>query len=377
MMLKKILILSILLMSSAFADEVTDKAEFKKLYAEFNELSASSADINSLIKVAEKLYKLNPKVNGKNNIETSEVTYNLANLYDKKGGDRNKKLNRKAFRLYEEYFELIELSQIPFDDIQADQYLNYIKSYYSIRGRRSKETLTNVFLEKLKISNLSELQEANYLYDLASIKLNTKRDENVINILESALDIYKSNPEDHISRINEVTYLIAINEIANGKQTNALTKLEDIVQTYEENNLPDDEFLKETYLILSRINFYNRNRPKTDKYIDKLTEIMIPNRIQFKQKSETDEDYLPIKRANPGYPKIAADRNLEGFIVVKFDVDKEGNTENVTTLFSSDEIFEKTAIKAAKKYKYKPKVVDGEPIKVKDVIVRIELRIAR
>ena len=39
----------------AFADEADDKAEFTRLYAEFNELYANSEDLDPIIDVAEKL----------------------------------------------------------------------------------------------------------------------------------------------------------------------------------------------------------------------------------------------------------------------------------------------------------------------------------
>ncbi len=70
----------------AHADEATDKAEFKKLYAEFNDLYANSEAIDPIIVVAEQLYDLAPIVYGKNSKTHGVVTYNLASLYDEKGG---------------------------------------------------------------------------------------------------------------------------------------------------------------------------------------------------------------------------------------------------------------------------------------------------
>jgi protein TonB len=44
----------------------------------------------------------------------------------------------------------------------------------------------------------------------------------------------------------------------------------------------------------------------------------------------------------------------------------------VTVVESSHKMFERSAVKAAQKYRYKPRVVDGEPIAVTGVRVRIE-----
>lgn len=91
--------------------------------------------------------------------------------------------------------------------------------------------------------------------------------------------------------------------------------------------------------------------------------------------SATDGEYLPIVRVNPQYPSRAAENGIEGFVLVSFTVTPEGTTDAVTVVESSHRMFERAAIKAAQKYKYKPRVVDGEPVPVVGVRVRIEFRL--
>ena len=71
------------------------------------------------------------------------------------------------------------------------------------------------------------------------------------------------------------------------------------------------------------------------------------------------------------YPIRAARRNLEGFVVVEFTVTKAGNVKDVVVLESTDPLFERPAIVAAYKFKYKPRVVGGEPVEVSGVTNRI------
>lgn len=92
--------------------------------------------------------------------------------------------------------------------------------------------------------------------------------------------------------------------------------------------------------------------------------------------SATDGEYLPIVRVNPQYPSRAAENGVEGYVLVEFTVTAEGTTSNVIVLESSHKMFERNAVKAAQKYKYKPRVVDGEPIPVTGVKVRIEFQLA-
>lgn len=87
--------------------------------------------------------------------------------------------------------------------------------------------------------------------------------------------------------------------------------------------------------------------------------------------SATDGEFLPIVRVNPQYPSRAAENGIEGFVLVSFTVTAEGTTSNVMVVESSHKMFERAAVKAASRYKYKPRVIDGEPVPVLGVLVRI------
>ena len=80
-----------------------------------------------------------------------------------------------------------------------------------------------------------------------------------------------------------------------------------------------------------------------------------------------DGEYLPIVKVAPIYPNRALSRGLEGHVIVEFTVTKLGTTKDISVVESTSSIFEKSAMKAASKFKYKPRVVDGEPIDVAGV----------
>lgn len=72
-----------------------------------------------------------------------------------------------------------------------------------------------------------------------------------------------------------------------------------------------------------------------------------------------DSGLINIINAQPDYPVVASQKGLEGFVVVQFDVTEMGTVENVAVVESSSSLFNKAAIKAAYRSKYKPKTVDG------------------
>jgi len=92
--------------------------------------------------------------------------------------------------------------------------------------------------------------------------------------------------------------------------------------------------------------------------------------------SATDGEYLPIVRVPPQYPARASENGVEGYVTVIFTVTAEGTTKDVRVVESSHKMFERAATKAALKYKYKPRVIDGEPIESAGVRVRIEFQLA-
>ncbi len=81
-----------------------------------------------------------------------------------------------------------------------------------------------------------------------------------------------------------------------------------------------------------------------------------------------DADYMPLVKVAPIYPRRAAARGLAGWVLVRFTVTSAGSVKDVEVLESTDPIFERAAAQAALKFKYKPRIVDGEPVEVTGVL---------
>lgn len=90
-----------------------------------------------------------------------------------------------------------------------------------------------------------------------------------------------------------------------------------------------------------------------------------------------DGDYLPIVKVAPKYPSRAAARGVEGYCTVEYTVTVTGETKDITVVDCPDTIFSRASVKAAEKFKYKPKVIDGEPIEVPGVRNRFTYEMAK
>ena len=74
-----------------------------------------------------------------------------------------------------------------------------------------------------------------------------------------------------------------------------------------------------------------------------------------------DGPLVAMVRVEPGYPAAAEQKGLEGYVLVEFDVTPEGAVTNVRVIESSHRVFEGPARKAAQRFRFKPRVVDGIP----------------
>ncbi|WP_099034493.1 energy transducer TonB [Lacimicrobium alkaliphilum] len=89
-----------------------------------------------------------------------------------------------------------------------------------------------------------------------------------------------------------------------------------------------------------------------------------------------DGEYLPIVKVAPVYPRRALQRGIEGYVIVEFTVGKQGSVKDPFVVEANPEgIFEQAAMEAALKFKYKPRVVNGEAAEVSGVQNRITFQI--
>ena len=80
-------------------------------------------------------------------------------------------------------------------------------------------------------------------------------------------------------------------------------------------------------------------------------------------------DYLPIVKVAPIYPNRALTRGIEGYCVVQYTVTRQGTTKDPVVIESqcTSSLFHSASLAAALKFKYKPRIMDGEAVEVPGV----------
>ncbi|MFP3943317.1 MAG: energy transducer TonB [Alphaproteobacteria bacterium] len=85
-----------------------------------------------------------------------------------------------------------------------------------------------------------------------------------------------------------------------------------------------------------------------------------------------DGDVQPIVRVPPQYPPRALQRGLEGYVVVRFTIDTDGSVKDPEVVESTNSVFNRAALRAVQRWKYRPQIVDGEPRVRPGVTTKIE-----
>lgn len=75
-----------------------------------------------------------------------------------------------------------------------------------------------------------------------------------------------------------------------------------------------------------------------------------------------DTDVIPVVRTAPTYPRNAKQAKLEGYVTLAVTIRPDGTVSGVSVLESDPpRIFDKAAIAAMQRWKFRPKIVDGTP----------------
>ena len=82
-------------------------------------------------------------------------------------------------------------------------------------------------------------------------------------------------------------------------------------------------------------------------------------------------EYLPIVKVAPIYPNRALSRGIEGYCIVEYIVTRNGTTKDPKVVECTSSLFANASIKASAKFKYKPRVINGQPIDVPGVMHKI------
>ena len=97
-----------------------------------------------------------------------------------------------------------------------------------------------------------------------------------------------------------------------------------------------------------------------------------PSKPHLRVSSGVAEGLIKHK-VNPKYPREAREQGIQGDVILRATIDTKGNITNLK-VSQGDPILAAAAIDAVKDWKYRPYVLNGEPVDV-DTTIKIQFRL--
>jgi len=76
---------------------------------------------------------------------------------------------------------------------------------------------------------------------------------------------------------------------------------------------------------------------------------------------------LLMRKIQPAYPPLARQARIQGSVLLQAEISKDGSIQNLR-LISGHPMLAPAAIEAVKQWKYKPYILNGEPVEVETQI---------
>jgi protein TonB len=96
-----------------------------------------------------------------------------------------------------------------------------------------------------------------------------------------------------------------------------------------------------------------------------LPKVAAPQRVRV---SQGVSQGLLVRKVNPNYPPLARQARIQGTVTLEAEISKDGSIENLR-LVSGHPMLAPAAIEAVKQWKYKPYLLNGEPVAVQTTVI--------
>jgi periplasmic protein TonB len=91
--------------------------------------------------------------------------------------------------------------------------------------------------------------------------------------------------------------------------------------------------------------------------------------------SEDEGEAVPVFKMEPKYPRKAAKSRIEGWVKVEFTITEKGTVTNAVIVDSQPRrTFDRSVIKSIRKWRFRPKIIEGRPVPRKATqVIRFKL----
>lgn len=343
------LLLMSLLMSSVYAEETSSKAEFKQAYTSYQTLSEQGKWHESLPH-AKKAYELGHDLYAEKPETAAALADNYAlNLMELKEFEQATPVLIEALNLYEKIYgpESPELI-LPLMDVSR-----------SLAKPRSGNAFKKYLERAINISETHEgvnsAEHGQMLVESAAIFAKAGEVSNVRKSLEEGHNKLLNTLGESHPRTGVAAYSLGNLAYSKNRLNKSVAYFEAALKSFEYPDQPSNQYELKTHSKLISVYEQLHQRDKATRHCLAIGRMTPRKALQ---------DYVPLLKIAPIYPASAAERGIQGAVMVQFDVDESGIVINpfIVENNTRSTALEKASIEAALKFRYAPGFVDGEPV---------------
>lgn len=158
--------------------------------------------------------------------------------------------------------------------------------------------------------------------------------------------------------VAEIDLMLAKIEMESGNISGAIKGYEALIDSLEQRAGRDQhETLALAYLLLEYSHEETKNPAAAAEVRQKRSALRVP------AGAKGAGNLAPLFRVTPAYPREALRRGKQGFVEFLVEVNADGTVANLRVLRSDPPgLFDESASQALRKWKFKPRIVDGEPV---------------
>jgi len=345
--------LTITFIPIALSGQDEDLAAFKNAYMQYEKFLKEGSLRNSLPE-AKLAYELGKQLFGKESLETAKLTYNYGN-------------NLLRLKLYNEAKLTLTEALNSFEQLYGSESIELVPVLMDL-GHANANTNDSRMKKKL-YKRAFELSEQHYgdksaEFGWFSVKagvdiLKLAHDRGGVRFLRTGYEILQSSlGEDHI-RTGFAAYQLGSYELSRNNYKAAKQYLLEALVTFEQPDEPSNKIELSTHAYLVRV-----YEELGDSELATRHSLAIGRMTPF----ESAQDYFPIYKQLPVYPKSALRSRKEGYVILEFDVDENGFARDPRVIATKgSKIFEQPSLDVVKTFRYAPRFIDGQAVVVRGV----------
>ena len=344
------LLLCIIALAStyAFSEEPPSLKDFKSVYAEYQKFSEAGEWSQSL-RPAKSSYEIGEQLFGEDSKNTAALTYNYGfNLMQLGNNDEAEKILKLALKRFERTHgenseELVPLLMDlgfsmaePYQKAKQKKYYNralrLVESHY---GEESLEYAQRSLEAGIHLLNKAQSMKAkSYLY--------------------KAHELFEAKLGQKAPRAGYAAFHIGKYELATKDYKDAIRYFNKALVSFTVQDEPSNKLELSTHGFL--VEAYERLDES-----DKATRHCLA--IGRMTPATAVQDYQPLVKVAPIYPRSAQLHGSEGYVILEYEVDDFGFVRNPQVVdLGGPQSFADVAIKAAKKFRYAPSFRDGKAV---------------